>query len=72
LLSTVPHAERQFGALTFAVPSQAVPELKARVTRFYEEMMHLVEVTAGPHDRVYQLCVQLYPVARTPVELPEE
>jgi uncharacterized protein (TIGR02147 family) len=66
VLSAVPHAERQFGAMTFAVPAQAVPELKARITRFYEEMMHHVEVAAGPRDRVYQLCVQLYPVARTP------
>ena len=66
VLSTVPHAERQFGALTFAVPSKAVPELKARITRFYEEIMHLVEVTEGSRDRVYQLGVQLYPMARTP------
>jgi uncharacterized protein (TIGR02147 family) len=65
LLAAVPYEQRQFGALTFAVPSQAVPELKARITRFYEEMMHLVEVTAGSRDSVYQLCVQLYPVART-------
>jgi uncharacterized protein (TIGR02147 family) len=65
LLSAVPHEQRQFGALTFAVPASAVPELKARVTRFYEETMHLVEVTEGSRDRVYQLCVQLYPVAST-------
>ena len=63
LLDAVPHTERQFGALTFAVPARAIPELKARVTRFYEETMHLVEVTEGSRDRVYQLCVQLYPVA---------
>jgi len=68
LLAAIPHEQRQFGALTFAVPSQAVPELRARVTRFYEELMHLVEVTEGPRDRVYQLCVQLYPVARTSVD----
>jgi uncharacterized protein (TIGR02147 family) len=68
LLAAVPYEQRQFGALTFAVPSHAVPELKARVTRFYEEIMNLVEVTEGSRDRVYQLCVQLYPVARTPSE----
>jgi uncharacterized protein (TIGR02147 family) len=63
----LPNTERQFGALTFAVPASAVPALKARITRFYEETMHLVETTSGPCDRVYQLCVQLYPVASTPV-----
>ena len=56
-------AEQQLGALTLAVSSQAVPELEARVARFYEEMLHLVEETAGPRDRVYQLCVDLQPIA---------
>jgi hypothetical protein len=56
-------AEQQFGALALAVPSQAVAELEARVSRFYEEILHLVEETAGPRDRLYQLCVELYPVA---------
>jgi uncharacterized protein (TIGR02147 family) len=72
LLDGVPHEQRQFGALTFAVPSSAIPELKARVARFYEETMHLVEMTKGSRDRVYQLCVQLFPVASTSVDLQDE
>ena len=72
LLAAVPHEQRQFGALTFAIPWSAIPELKARVTRFDEETMHLVETTKGLRDRVYQLCVQLYPVASTSVDLEDE
>ncbi len=64
VLDVVPAPERQFGALTFAVSASVVPELKAKVTRFYEEIMHLVEMNDGPNDRVYRLCVQLYPVAK--------
>ena len=37
--------------------------LEARVARFYEEIMHLVEETAGPRDRAYQMCVDLQPIA---------
>jgi uncharacterized protein (TIGR02147 family) len=71
LLHAVPHTQRQFGALTFAVPASAIQELKARVTRFYEETMHLVATTNGSRDRVYQLCVQLYPVAETSTDATE-
>jgi hypothetical protein len=61
---TTRRAERQFGAL-FAVPSQAVPELEARITRFYEETMQLIDATTGPRDCLYHLSAQLYPVTRT-------
>ena len=64
VLDVVPHTERQFGALTFAVSSSVVPEIRARVARFHEEIMNLVESSTAPRDRVYQLNVQFYPVAR--------
>lgn len=64
VLETVPYEERQFGALTFAIPASVVPEIKARVARFHEEIMHLAEASEATRDRVYQLNVQLYPVAR--------
>jgi hypothetical protein len=60
-METVPYDERQFGALMFAIPAAAIPEFKARVARFYEETIHHVETMEGSRDRVYQLCVQLYP-----------
>jgi uncharacterized protein (TIGR02147 family) len=65
VLDSIPYPERHFAALTFCIPEKSVPELKARLTRFYEEMMNLVETTGAPADRVYRLCAQLYPVART-------
>jgi uncharacterized protein (TIGR02147 family) len=64
VLDDVPSNERQFGALTFAVSSSEVPEIKARVARFHEEIMNLVETSTATRDRVYQLNVQFYPVAR--------
>ena len=64
-------AEQQFDAL-FAVPLQAVPELEAHITRFYEETMRLVDGLAGPRDRLYHLSVQLYPAARTSLDHEDE
>ena len=63
VLDAVPADQRHFGSLTCAVSSGLVDEIKARVKRFHEEIMHLVEASEAPRDRVYQLGVQLYPVA---------
>ena len=41
-----------------------VAQMRARVARFHEEMMNLAETSTEPRDRVYQLNVQFYPVAR--------
>ena len=64
VLDVVPAAERHFGAGTFAVSSSLVAQMRARVARFHEEMMNLVETSSEPRDRVYQLNVQFYPAAR--------
>ena len=41
-----------------------VEEIKARIGRFYEELMHLVDSVDVPRDRVYQVGVQAYPLAK--------
>jgi uncharacterized protein (TIGR02147 family) len=64
VLDAVPPTERHFGTTTFAVPSSLVPQMRARIARFHEEMMNLAETSTAPRDRVYQMNVQLYPVAR--------
>ena len=50
--------------MTFAVDAELVKQIKARVERFYEEIMHLVASADVRRDRVYQLGVQLFPMAK--------
>jgi uncharacterized protein (TIGR02147 family) len=64
VLDKVPYNERQFGTITFAVNAEMVEEIKARIGRFYEELMHLVDSVDVPRDRVYQVGVQCYPLAK--------
>ena len=64
ILDTVPSDERQFGTMTFAVDAELVKQIKARVERFYEGIIHLVDSTDVRRDRVYQLGVQLFPLAK--------
>lgn len=65
-LDQVPSAERQYGTTTFAVPVGLVPELKARVARFQDEIMRLVADARDRPDRVYHLGVQLFPLSAPP------
>jgi uncharacterized protein (TIGR02147 family) len=64
VLDRVPYNERQFGTITFAVNAELVEEIKARIGRFFEELMHLVDSVDVPRDRVYQVGVQAYPLAK--------
>jgi uncharacterized protein (TIGR02147 family) len=54
--------ERHFGTLALAVPDERVDELKRIVTRFEEEVLSRFASGPEPH-RVYQVCVQLFPVS---------
>ena len=64
MLDTVPTDERQFGTMTFAVDAELVKQIKARIERFFEEIIHLVDSADVRRDRVYQLGVQLFPLAK--------
>jgi uncharacterized protein (TIGR02147 family) len=64
ILDEVPHDERQFATLTFAVDAELVKQIKARIERFYEEIFHLVESADVRRDRVCQLGTQLFPLAQ--------
>ena len=64
VLDDVPHDQRQFATMTFAVNAELVKQIKARVERFYEEIMHLVESSDPRRDGVYQLGMQFFPLAK--------
>jgi uncharacterized protein (TIGR02147 family) len=64
VLDDVPHDQRQFATMTFAVNAELVQQIKARVERFYEEIMHLVESSDPRRDGVYQLGMQFFPLAK--------
>jgi uncharacterized protein (TIGR02147 family) len=64
VLDEVPHHERYFGTLTFPADAELVKRITARIERFYEEIMHLVESADVRRDRVCHLGVQLFPIAK--------
>ncbi|MCB9764634.1 MAG: TIGR02147 family protein [Alphaproteobacteria bacterium] len=62
-LSTVDWRERHYATYTIAVPSERMEELKERISRFQEQIMHLCMGFGEPRDRVVQLGVQLFPLS---------
>ena len=61
----VPADERDVSALTVCVRASSLADLKQRIRRFREEMMERCDSEDEP-ERVYQLCVQLFPLSRSP------
>ena len=61
--------ERDISALTVCIKEASLVELKAKIRRFREEMLDRCDTETEP-ERVYQLCVQLFPLS-TGVPLPE-
>ncbi len=59
----VPPDQRDVSALTVCIREETVPDLKARIHRFREEMMDRCDSETSA-TRVYQLCIQLFPLSR--------
>lgn len=56
---------RDVSALTVCVKASSVDDLKQRIRRFREEMLHRCDEEVEP-EQVYQLCIQLFPLSRPP------
>ena len=68
-LDVVPAGQRDISTMTMDLDAATLAELKVRIRRFQEEVARLVEAS-GPSDRVYQMNLQLFPLARLPGEAP--
>ncbi|HVY46801.1 MAG TPA: TIGR02147 family protein [Minicystis sp.] len=62
-VDTVPPEERDVSALTVCIRAATLGDLKERIHRFREEMMHRCDTDDRP-ERVYQLCIQLFPLSK--------
>lgn len=58
----VPPEERDVSALTVCIKQESLEELKQRIRRFREDLLELCDRESEP-ERVYQLCVQLFPLS---------
>lgn len=63
-LESVPPEERDVSALTVCIKASSLPQLKERIHRFRELMLEHCDSEDEP-DRVYQLCIQFFPMSRT-------
>lgn len=61
----VPPNERDVSAQTVCIRAGSLADLKARIHRFREEMLERCDSEDEP-ERVYQLCIQLFPLSRAP------
>jgi uncharacterized protein (TIGR02147 family) len=62
-VDTVPPEQRDISALTVCVRESSIADLKERIHRFREEMLERCDGEAEP-ERVYQLCIQLFPLSQ--------
>lgn len=61
----VPPEERDVSAQTVCIRASSLGDLKERIHRFREEMLQRCDSETEP-ERVYQLCIQLFPLSRAP------
>jgi len=66
-IETVPRDERDVSALTVCIRASSVTDLKERIHRFREEMLDVCDREEDP-ERVYQLCIQLFPLSAAPTD----
>jgi len=64
-IDAVPPEQRDISALTVCVRVASLADLKERIHRFREEMMQRCDTETEP-ERVYQLCIQLFPLSQLP------
>ncbi|MBK6513816.1 MAG: TIGR02147 family protein [Polyangiaceae bacterium] len=55
--------ERDVSSLTVCIREATLAELKAKIRRFREEMLDRCDSDGEP-ERVYQLCIQLFPMSK--------
>ncbi|MFO0612189.1 MAG: TIGR02147 family protein [Polyangiaceae bacterium] len=61
-VETFPPDERDVSALTVCIQSKTLADLKTRIHRFREEVLDKCDSEKEP-ERVYQLCIQLFPLS---------
>ncbi|MBX7148842.1 TIGR02147 family protein [bacterium] len=61
-LSLTHHSLRGMAALTTAVPTKLIPKLKEKIFSFCQEINDWINTEKMPHNEVYQLSVQLFPL----------
>ncbi len=61
-VTKVPPEERDVSALTVCIRESTLADVKARIRRFREELMERCDSETEP-ERVYQLCVQFFPLS---------
>jgi uncharacterized protein (TIGR02147 family) len=61
-LQNDPIAKRNHTAMTFAINSKKIPEAKARIEKFMNEMTLFLE--EGEQDHVYEMTVNLFPLQK--------
>lgn len=61
-VETVEPDHRDVSSLTVCIRSTTLPDLKAKIRRFREEMLDRCDSDPSP-ERVYQLCIQLFPLS---------
>jgi uncharacterized protein (TIGR02147 family) len=64
-VDNVPPDQRDVSAQTVCIRASSLADLKARVHRFREEMLERCDSETEP-ERVYQLCIQLFPMSVPP------
>jgi len=63
-VDAVPPDQRDISALTVCIREDSLADLKDRIHRFREEMLERCDSEKDP-QRVYQLCIQLFPLSRS-------
>ncbi len=61
-VETVEPDHRDVSSLTVCIRGATLPDLKAKIRRFREEMLDRCDSDPSP-ERVYQLCIQLFPLS---------
>jgi uncharacterized protein (TIGR02147 family) len=64
-IETVPHQEREIGALTLAVTTEGMDIIKKSIQSFRSYLMFLAASHATGADTVMQLNMQMFPIARS-------
>jgi len=65
----VPPEARDVSALTVCIREATLSDLKGKIRRFREEMMDRCDSETAP-ERVYQLCIQLFPLSKSAAAAP--
>jgi uncharacterized protein (TIGR02147 family) len=68
-LETIPREERDISSLTLTLSQSDLPALRAKAEAFRSELTQMA-LAATESDRVMQINIQIFPMARSPKENP--